>query len=111
MISGGKAGARKILMQKSGRLTLPSGAISGLLCGTLTQTWATPDRRFQVPGEAVSHVTSTFLWAEGAFFNLAGEWMILDTIPTGPRLFTKKLSVMNLRVTLDFLAGSKCSYR
>jgi hypothetical protein len=42
---------------------------------------------------------------------VAAEWMICCAIPTGPRLFTEKLSIMNLGVTQDFLAGSKCSYR
>jgi hypothetical protein len=37
--------------------------------------------------------------------------MILATIPTGPRLFTEKLSVMNLGGNQDFLAASKYGYR
>jgi hypothetical protein len=36
---------------------------------------------------------------------------LCSPIPTGPRLFTEKLSILDLRVTQDFLAGSKCSYR
>jgi hypothetical protein len=57
---------------------------------------------------AVNPMTGTFLWAErgGAGMDDSGA-----PIPTGPRICTEKLSILDLRITQDFLAGSKWSYR
>jgi hypothetical protein len=56
---------------------------------------------------AVSPVSSTFLWAEGGDGGMDDLGRHFDR----PEAFPQKLSVMNFRVTQDFLAGSKCSYR
>ncbi|MGA9754106.1 MAG: hypothetical protein WBV23_03090, partial [Desulfobaccales bacterium] len=72
---------------------------------------ATPNRSFLAPRMAVSPVLINFFsWAGEGFW--AGRGIDdLAQHSNRPRLFTEKLSIMNLEVTQEFLAGSTCSYR